>query len=117
MRKEVAENWLIQYGLALMESSQADFPLNSLKNIQIDDHLKKLFNGFPRNLLLQVIRAEMDSENKLSHYQELLNDKDNHIDPEIWRVHAGLGKYYFEHSQFDLAVVNFKEAAKAQPQK
>ena len=116
MRKEVAESWLIQYGLALMESSQADFPLNSLKNIQIDDRLKKLFNGFPRNLLLQVIRAEMDNENKLLHYQELLNDKDNHIDPEIWRVHAGLGKYYFEHNQFDLAVVNFKEAAKAQPQ-
>ncbi|REG10825.1 tetratricopeptide repeat protein [Pelolinea submarina] len=116
MRKEVTETWLTQYGLALMESSQADFPLNISKSIPIDNRLKNIFDGFPRNLLLQVIRAEMDSENRLSHYQELLNDKDNHLDPEIWRVHAGLGKYYFEHGQFDLAVVNFKEAAKAQQQ-
>ncbi len=121
-RREAAESWLIQYGLAVLESRQADFPLVvNLSDAAIanNDHaeLQELFGQFPRNLLMQVITTELDTQNKLAGYQALMNDKANHLDPEIWRLHAGLGKYYFEHGQFDLAVVNFKEAAKAQPQK
>jgi len=121
-RREAADSWLVQYGLALLESRQADFPLAvcpgeiAIANND-QENLSKLLGQFQHNLLLQVIRTELDGRNKLAGYQALLNDKDNHRDPEIWRVHAGLGKYFYEHGQFDLAVVNFKEAAKAQTQK
>jgi tetratricopeptide (TPR) repeat protein len=120
--KEVAESWLVQYGLAVLESRQSDFPLDIIaggteKSNPGQNDQNFLFEQYPQNLFVQVIAAELDNQNKLAGYQSLLNDKDNHLDPEIWRVHAGLGKYYFEHGQFDLAVVNFKEAAKAQSQK
>ena len=121
-RREIQVNWLVQYGLALLESSAVDFPLDvnrdaNAKDTQFGKVLLEKFAAFPENLLAQVIRTELDSRSKLANYQALLNDKENHLNPEIWRVHAGLGKYYFEHEHFDLAVVNFKEAAKAQPQK
>ena len=118
-RKEAAPEWLAQYGLALLESCQADFPLNVNPDKAGKDQeaLNKFSDTFRQHLLLQIVAIELHGQNKLAGYQALLNDKDNHLDQEIWRVHAGLGKYYFEHNQFDLAVVNFKEAAKAQPQK
>ena len=121
-RREIQADWLIQYGLAFLGSRRADFPLNPSQGLRAEGmlfakDLLKSFSAFPKNLFLQVIRTEIDEPNKLANYQALLNDKENHLNPEIWRVHAGLGKYYFEDDHFDLAVVNFKEAAKAQPQK
>ncbi len=118
-RKDVCESWLVQYGLALLESRQEKFPLEStaISRVILDEQFEANFQKYPENMLLQVIRTELDPDHKLSCYQEILADKNNHLNPEIWRVHAGLGKYYFEKGQFDLAVVNFKEAGKAQPQK
>ncbi|MDK2981858.1 MAG: hypothetical protein PWQ55_2205 [Chloroflexota bacterium] len=121
-REAVQPAWLVQYGLALLHSSPDDFPLDVKVQTQptavtLTPEIEQHFDAFAHNLLLQAIRTELKGEKRQERYQAMLANPDNHLDSEIWRVHAGLGKVYFESGQFDLAVVNFREAAKAQPQK
>ena len=120
-RNEIEESWMVSYGLSLIEKSHAVFPLTdsiSTKENKLPVHIEDeaLFNQFPESLLLKVIWAELDQDACLEHYQEILSTKHFHQHVDIWRVHAGMGKYYYQNKKYDLALVSFKEARKYQPQ-
>ena len=119
-RENASETWLVDYGLALTGCRQDSFPLRSSiatidKEKKIPSNLQKLFDDSHDNLLLKIIKAELFENEKLEQYKALLADKGTQHNPDIWRVHAGMGKYYYQHGSYDLAVVSFREARKAQP--
>ncbi len=121
VREQPEEEWLAYYGLAIMERDFNDFPMsarNLRQPLAPSETLanEKVFEQFPDNLFLQVIAAELDPRERLARYQNILSGKDVHLNPDLWRVYAGLGSYYFQNQQYDLAVVNFREAAKSRPQ-
>ena len=119
-RENASENWLVDYGLALTGCQPDSFPLkariaNTIEEKKIPANIQTLFDGSRDSLHLKIIKAELFENDKLEQYRALLTDKGNQHNPDIWRVHAGMGKYYYEHGNYDLAVVSFREARKAQP--
>ncbi len=121
-REQIQADWLIDFGLAAAERKRADFPLaetlaRSQLNLNASNLDAKFFDQNYDHMLLKVLQAEMEPERKLTCYQALMTRADLHRNPDAWRVYAGMGKYYFQNKQYDLAVVNFKEALKLQPQK
>ena len=120
-RNDVEESWLITYGLAKSENGFAAFPLKDsilTEDAQqsLTDEEEVLFNQFTDSLMLKVIGAELDKGGCLERYQAILADKHFHQNADIWRVHAGMGKFYYQNKKYDLALVSFKEARKFQPQ-
>lgn len=65
---------------------------------------------------MEIIQIEISNDDRTAGYEAILARKEAHLNPELWRVYAGLGKCFYERGQFDLAVVNLREAAKSQPQ-
>lgn len=119
-RKTIKESWVINYALTKVErkfktSPLGDSSLEQDSSQNLDDFEKEIFEKYPNNLILRSIKAELSKKDRLSAYQDILADKRVHNHPEIWRVHAGMGKHYFQNQKFDMALVSFKEARKQQP--
>ena len=120
-REQPEEIWLMYYGLAVLERKLDSFPLAGISTKQPQNRTGNVMNGevfqqFPDNLILKIMQAEFNAKDRLARYQAILAEKDIHLNPDLWRVYAGLGNYYFQNQQYDLAIVNFREVAKAQPQ-
>ena len=119
-RKSVRENWVEDYALSKLERKQNTFPLDettlgSDSAQVIHAFEKKIFREFPDNIALKIAAAEMDKQDRLASYQEILADDRMHHHPEIWRIHTGMGKHYYQNQKYDMALACFKEARKQQP--
>lgn len=119
-RKDTKEDWIVDYALSKIERKHNAFPMGE-STLELDstqklfDFEKRIFKKYPENIFLRIICAEIEKNDRLDAYQEILADKRVHHHPEIWRVHAGMGKHYFQNKKFDMALVSFKEARKQQP--
>jgi predicted Zn-dependent protease len=121
-RENPAESWLLDYGLALTGCRQDSFPLqasilNDQPEAKMPAHYRALMDHYSDSISLKIIAAELSEDDRLDQYRSLLADRGIQQNPDIWRVHAGMGKHYYQKGSYDLAVVSFREARKAQPKK
>jgi len=118
-RSEPKRDWILDYGLTLLECTHQDFPLRNKKSQELRSSISEsdlqLFSGFSNDLEMQIIHVELNNAEKLNIYQSFINEKNYEKEPQIWRVHAGIAQLCYFNKQFDLALVNFKEAIKYQP--
>jgi len=113
-RREPKRDWVLDYGLTFLGCAHEDFPLdinsNKDREINISDSDLELFSRYSDDLEIQIVHAELNRDERLPIYQSLLNKKEHKRDPQIWKIYAGIAQVHYFSSQYDLALINFKEA-------
>ncbi len=105
--------YLIDYCLAVLECRLSDFPfgINAKKIERINSsRIVQYAKDYEGNLFLELMEAELDFDNRLEKYKQLLLKYSDDHNPEVWRIFAGLGSMYFEKQQYDSAIINIKRA-------
>ena len=112
------EDCLFDYCLAALECSLSDFPFGmNTKNSNRIDEIKEMidFRNRKEGIFLELLEAELASDDRLEKYQQLLQKYSEGHNPEVWRIFAGLGKVYFNKKQYDSAIINIKRAYGTMP--
>ncbi|MDP2965770.1 MAG: tetratricopeptide repeat protein [Pelolinea sp.] len=107
------EDCLFDYYLASLECSLSDFPFGiNTKNSNRIDEIKEIIDlrNKKEGIFLELLEAELASDDQLGKYQQLLQKYSEGHNPEVWRIFAGLGKVYFNQKQYDSAIINIKRA-------
>lgn len=104
--------------LAMLDCKLSDFPfgINTKKFNRIIDITNLIdFSSPDASIFIELLAAELASDEQLEIYQHLLIKYSDGQNPEAWRVFAGLGKVYFNKKQFDAAIINIKHACSILP--
>jgi len=108
----------LDYCLAVLRCKFENFPFGiDIKNQKKFEKLRKIifFDEEKKSLLSELLDIELSISDHFEKYQKLLNKYSSNSDPDIWRIHAGLGKLFFDLNQFDSAIINLKRANQIHP--